>query len=415
MGGLTDRPVLVNVKSIHFNLLIMKQILKQNAIVILMVSFVMLFIGCEKGPNFEMVTYPAPQPTDFNAKSGYPGSYVTITGKDFGTLAGAVTILFNGIPSDSIKSIEDGKIVVKTPANGTTGKITLKIWKNTVVLNGVFTFLPAPTIKSVTSLGPLGTGIAATGDLVVIKGTGFGTDPSKVSVSFNGTTATSITAVADTSIQVITPGGYSSGNLTVKINGFPITGPPLLNPDVKGDISMFYLKNYKQPFSTIVANDASRWRTPSDWTVTTPIMNHTGANNAPAGGLDNNHPPLVIAFESGWGGASYIVNGKMYQTVTLPAGNYTYSVGMSNNDWPGSDPIYIAASAGTTLPDAANISTALGYFKMIPDGQYYSGGLGKTYSCNFSLTQPTKVSLGFVVNMTGNSYLNLIWVKLVLN
>ncbi|SKD05395.1 protein of unknown function [Chitinophaga ginsengisegetis] len=30
--------------------------------------------------------------------------------------------------------------------------------------------------------------------------------------------------------------------------------------------------------------------------------------------------------ESGWGGTANIINGKIYQTVTLPAGNYIFLV-----------------------------------------------------------------------------------------
>jgi hypothetical protein len=201
-----------------------------------------------------------------------------------------------------------------------------------------------------------------------------------------------IKSLADTSILVVTPDGYSSGNIVVRVNGFPITGKPLLNPDVKGDISVFYLKNYKQTFISTTASGTGRWRIPTDWTITSPILNHGGYGGW---GSDDG---TVLAVESGWG-APAVVNGKMYQTITLPAGNYTFTAVLYKNGF--NNPVYIAAAAGNTLPDATAVPTSsLGYFSMV--STHLDAGASDTFpSFSFTLTQTTQVSLGFVIsNMT---------------
>lgn len=366
----------------------MKQLLKLNISLLLVIGIAIIFAGCEKGPNFNIVKYPAQTVTGFGPSSGYPNTYVTITGKNFGTLTGAVKVFFGGVKADSIISCTDGQIVAKVPDAALTGKVTLQVWTHTNDSIGFFKVLAVPTIKSVTSQGPLGTNIAAEGDIVVIKGTGFGTSSSDIGVSFNGTPAVSVTSVTDTAILVTTPAGYSSGSVTVTVHGFAVTGPPLLNPDVKGDISIFYLKNYQQVFTSTAASGTGRWRDPTDWTVTDPILNHGGY-----GGWDSDDG-TVLAVESGWG-APAIVNGKMYETFTLPAGNYTFTADLYKNSF--YNPVYIAAAAGTTLPDAADVPTAsLGYFSMV--SIHKDSGAWDTYpSFNFTLAQPTKISIGFVV------------------
>ncbi len=218
----------------------MKQLLKQNINLLLLISIVTLFIGCEKGPDFKIVRYPAQTATGFSPASGYPGIYVAITGKNFGTLAGAVKVFFGGVKADSVISCGDSQIVVKVPAGALTGKVTLQIWTNTDDSIGHYTVIPAPVISSVSTDG------GAPGDTLIIKGTGFGGDLSKILVSFNGTTGTPI-SVFDTSLSVIVPAGFTSGNITVYVNGYALTGrafaylTPVPNPlyelDFEGNLN----------------------------------------------------------------------------------------------------------------------------------------------------------------------------------
>jgi hypothetical protein len=196
----------------------MKHILKQSINLVLIISFVTIFTGCEKGPKFDIVSYPAPVPASFGPTSGYPVTNVTITGKDFGSLKNAVTVLFGGVKADTVVSCTDNQIVVQVPAKAISGKVTLKVWTHTLDSIGKFTVVPAPTITKTSA------DAASPGDVFKISGTGFGTASSVVQVSFNGTNAT-ITTIQDTLITVKVPTGFTSGMLTVNVNGYKLKGP----------------------------------------------------------------------------------------------------------------------------------------------------------------------------------------------
>src|SRR5690606_39577504 len=55
------------------------------------------------------------------------------------------------------------------------------------------------------------------GTIISIKGTGFGTDVSKVKVRFSTTEVTSIISVTDTLIQVEAPGGFFDRASSVRV------------------------------------------------------------------------------------------------------------------------------------------------------------------------------------------------------
>lgn len=173
--------------------------------------------SCNKEANLKIYTYPAPQPGGFSPASGYPGTDIVITGSSFGDYRNAVKVFFNGVKADTVRSCEDGKIVVKVPGNALTGKVTLQVWTNSVDSIGTFTVIPAPVVRSVSA------DAGTPGDTVTIKGAGFGTDITKVTVGFNDKKGT-VYSLTDTLIEAIVPAGFSSGNIIVAVNGFPVTG-----------------------------------------------------------------------------------------------------------------------------------------------------------------------------------------------
>lgn len=390
----------------------MKQLLKYSVRLLLAISVVSLFFACDTNPNFKEYTYAAPTVTGMSTTSGYPDTYVNILGKDFGDLKGAVKVYFGGVKADSIISCADGSIRVKVPTKAVSGKVTFKLWTHILDSIGTYTVLPVPVIKSVTSGGSLGASIAADGDDVIIVGTGFGTDLSKVSVSFNGTAATSISLLTDTRIQVITPKGYASGNVIVSVNGFLVVGGVLMNPDVKGDVTPLYIKNYKKPFinvaSTVAGTGTGRWGIPADWTVTSPWLNQLNSGGTTyCGGWDYNPDPSKVvgylAMQGGWGSgvSNSITNGKMYQTTTLPAGNYTFSIDVQSSAIASGGNVYLTVAAGNTLPDFTDVTTkALAYASF------------STKSVSFTLTQKTQITIGFVATVVPNSYFELNSVKI---
>jgi hypothetical protein len=118
-----------------------------------------------------------------------------------------------------------------------------------------------------------------------------------------------------------------------------------------------------------------------------------------------------LGFERRGAGETQIVNGKLFQTFDLPAGTYKFTMSLagdnpiiSNN---GNDPRYIVAAAGTTLPDIADLGTALASTSFV--------GLtnDKATSIEFTLAAPTKVSAGFLASFTGTEQnVRPSWVKL---
>jgi hypothetical protein len=110
--------------------------------------------------------------------------------------------------------------------------------------------------------------------------------------------------------------------------------------------------------------------------------------------------------EAGWSGTANITNGKIYQTITLPAGNYIFTEADYTEAL---DPVYVVAAGDTTLPDISNISSALGYGKFT-SSRYVS----ETVQCLFTVPQQQTVSLGFLSTMTsGNQYWRVTSVKLI--
>ncbi|WP_282456555.1 DUF5013 domain-containing protein [Chitinophaga sedimenti] len=109
---------------------------------------------------------------------------------------------------------------------------------------------------------------------------------------------------------------------------------------------------------------------------------------------------VPLAFE--YWGTPAINNGKIYQTVTLPAGKYKLQASVESiaYDLPAT---YLVAAAGTTIPDAAAYEQSLGF------GKFTNGSLNnKTLDANFTLTAETVVSMGVVANMvSGNQNLRV--------
>ena len=164
---------------------------------------------------------------------------------------------------------------------------------------------------------------------------------------------------------------------------------------IKYDVTSKYFTNYQQPFTSTVESGTGRWRNPTGWFVTSPVLNHGGFGGW---GSDNG---TVLAMESGWG-ADPIVNGKMFQTFTLPAGNYTFSVDLGRNGF--SSPVYLVAAAGSTLPDATLVPVnSIGFAPLI----------NKHF--DFTITNPTQISIGFVADMRKDEYWRVKSVKLIKN
>ncbi|UZR97452.1 DUF5013 domain-containing protein [Chondrinema litorale] len=174
-----------------------------------------------------------------------------------------------------------------------------------------------------------------------------------------------------------------------------------------------FLDNAQWPFSKSEW-DGNRWGNLSGSWVTNEAMRTRGEGQF--GGYDGgwegpDNDKKSLGFER-WGEAETpIENGKLYQTIDLPAGIYKFTMSLagenpiiSNN---GSDPRYIAASVGESLPDIDDISSALA------STNFAELGTDGSTSIEFTIPEPTTVSVGFVVNFTNNEQnVRPSWLKL---
>ena len=164
-----------------------------------------------------------------------------------------------------------------------------------------------------------------------------------------------------------------------------------------GDISAKYLTNYKNPFATasgtVNPNNSDRFRklamktTRSKWQDANAIVSGnitTGAH------IDTSHHN-DIQFETQWSGfATPLLDYRLWQFVTLPAGKYCFSITPGDVDDMQNSRL-VVCEGKTMVSDAECEEKALAWCKLV-DG-----------TVNFTLTEETTVSLGIIVNLTGQS------------
>jgi hypothetical protein len=192
--------------------------------VFLLLGLTFFIEDCHLGPDLPIYSYPPPVVNGFSPESGYPGSIVTITGKDFGNYPNAATVYFGGVPSDSIVSISDSQLVVIAPNAGVTGKITVKVWTHDDSTATAFTYLPLPQIKGINPTQ------GNVGDQLTITGQNFGGDSSNIQVWFADSVRAKLVSVTDTKIVVIVPAGGISGPITLRVGSLAIPGPVFSYP-----------------------------------------------------------------------------------------------------------------------------------------------------------------------------------------
>ena len=146
--------------------------------------------------------------------SGPPGTTVTINGTGFNTDVGHVVLKFNGVPAD-IQSITETQIIAIVPQGAQTGNISVKYGKREIY-GPVFTVQQLSLASVAPASGPVGT-------TVTLTGTGFDATLAGTLVTFNGVSATVVSATS-TDIIVTVPALATSGDLVLTVNGFQMNG-----------------------------------------------------------------------------------------------------------------------------------------------------------------------------------------------
>lgn len=156
------------------------------------------------------------------------------------------------------------------------------------------------------------------------------------------------------------------------------------------DTMLIPLKNARIPF---VASEKapSRWGNLAEWKTNDAAKNHGGY-----GGWDERNDN-IFNVESGWG-APAITNGKVWQTILLEPGTYTFEISdLRDTNLGSSESTYLVAALGTDIPDIANLGTAL------DSAQVANGKPLTDLRVHFTLTQQSTVSVGYVTTQPGTT------------
>lgn len=393
----------------------------------LLIAIGILGISCEKAANYKAYTYPAQVPSGMSPVSGFPTTNVTITGTNFDTLKGAVKVWFGGILATNVVSNNGTQIVVQVPVNAVSGKVSLQVWTTKVDSIGTYTVLSQPVINSIASKNKQ-KNIAFPGDTLTISGIRFGTDASKISIAFNGTAATIVTPITDTSINIIAPAGFATGNVNLTMGGLTLTATPaIINPTATGNITPYFLANTGDTtngggFINKASPYDGRWGVlNAPWVSNAAALNKTGGTIGGYGKESWGIPPGYLCWET-WGNTP-VTDGIIYQptSMPLPAGNYTVSFKYYAEVQTNSSVYAEVAAGGNGIPILANLSTALASVKCYNGTTIGSStpNLTETKSLTFTLGTSQVVSIGFLGNLVGattnGAYFRIAWIKLYKN
>ncbi len=175
-----------------------------------------------------------------------------------------------------------------------------------------------------------------------------------------------------------------------------------LEANASTDITGEYLTNFVKPFAKdtkcINPNLSSRTFALKDWTIENAIT----VGNIITGAHVDMAKSSCLTITTKWDGFSSILNDhKVFQTVTLPSGYYTFEVAYDETYEGQCGKSYVVAAIGNTLPVTADLNQALAYTAMSPKGSANSNRV------SFILAEETTVSIGLLVNMSGESCMTL--------
>ncbi len=148
--------------------------------------------------------------TSVNPDSGRIGDTVTISGKGFGANRNDSKVILDSAEITDYLSWSDSEIKIIIPDGASSGKISVLVSSQK---SNEVDFIVIPKIESITPSS------ARIGELITIKGNGFGTEQDSGFVSFNSSVAAEYAKWCDTLIVVTVPSGTYSGMLSVTASG----------------------------------------------------------------------------------------------------------------------------------------------------------------------------------------------------
>ncbi|RFZ95476.1 hypothetical protein D0C36_08115 [Mucilaginibacter conchicola] len=193
----------------------MNKFKKWSAGVCMLLALLVTFSACKKdkqenggGTNVEAKV------TSYYPNSGKAGTLVTVEGQGFGTSINNYSATVSGKNADVI-SVTDKAVVLRIPADGITGKISLKAGSKTFDV-GTYTYQDL-SVKDVSPAnGPAGSQIR-------IIGEGFSSTTTPAAVLINNVAAL-VVSVSDTLIVAEVPKDAGFGPISVKVDGKEAAG-----------------------------------------------------------------------------------------------------------------------------------------------------------------------------------------------
>ena len=181
--------------------------------------------------------------------------------------------------------------------------------------------------------------------------------------------------------------GLSKGVFSLNFNG-----------NEGADVTAEYLVNYRKAFkydskTCVNSNLATRTFALNDWNIENTVVSGgivTGAH------VDKGKSSCFTVTTHWDSFASSLSNHKVYQTIELPAGYYSFEVDYDDTYEGQCGNSYMVAALGETLPVTEELDNSISYKAMIPKG-------GADNKLEFFILEKSTVSLGLLVNMSGSS------------
>ena len=171
------------------------------------------------------------------------------------------------------------------------------------------------------------------------------------------------------------------------------------------DVTSTYLKNYKQEFAgntnkTVNPMDRSRFYEIKAWTLENRVTS-TDYGTIITGAHVDAQKNKNMTITTGWDLFAFkLTDHKVYQTITLPAGSYKFRTNYGEYEGQCGNSYLVVAEAGK-FPTTSTISSAIAYATMRPKNDTMTNEL------EFFLKEETEVSLGLLVNMSGELCLTI--------
>lgn len=162
------------------------------------------------------------------------------------------------------------------------------------------------------------------------------------------------------------------------------------------DVTALYLKNYKMPFERLTDWDGSRWGIVADWIVNDGAKIHSCKDGKCYGSWDGhasfrqNSMSVQTSTRE-----PQALNGKIYQTIYLPKGEYELTLaGVAAAGVGGNDARYLVVTADTELPDIDQLDNAIAHRSFVAN---------KLVSITFDLDEDMEVSMGILFHFLNTS------------